>query len=56
MYEQLKIPKTCSVDKTIFKKMFLENGDLSAADKKSIFRYDRKSDLEVFLKKQITII
>lgn len=34
MYAQLKIPKTCSVDKTIFKKMFLENSDLSATDKK----------------------
>ena len=34
MYEQLKIPKTCSVDKTIFKKMFLENSDLSVADRK----------------------
>ena len=52
MYEQLKIPKTCSVDKTIFKKMFLENSDLSATDKKVfsdiigkvIWKYSLKED------------
>lgn len=52
MYEQLKIPKTCSVDKTIFKKMFLENSDSSAADRKVfsdmigkvIWKYSLKED------------
>lgn len=32
-YEALHIPDPCSVDKTIAKKMFLENADLSKADK-----------------------
>jgi hypothetical protein len=32
-YEFLNIPRSCEVKNTIFKKMFYENGDLSAADK-----------------------
>lgn len=34
MYENLHIPAACKVDNVIYKKLFYENGVLSAADKK----------------------
>lgn len=34
MYGALNIPATCKVDNVIYKKLFYENADLSAADKK----------------------
>lgn len=33
LYDKLAIPAACKVDKTVFKKLFYENADLSAADK-----------------------
>ena len=34
MYDALNIPETCKVDNVIYKKLFYENADLLAADKK----------------------
>lgn len=34
MYDALNIPAACKVDNVIYKKLFYENADLSAADKK----------------------
>ncbi|MEG1641400.1 MAG: DUF4391 domain-containing protein, partial [Ruthenibacterium sp.] len=33
IYDKMNIPETCRVDKTVFKKLFYENADLSAGDK-----------------------
>ena len=33
LYERMAIPAACKVDKTVFKKLFYENADLSAADR-----------------------
>ena len=34
MYEQLNIPQKGKIDNTIYKKIFIENAELSKADKK----------------------
>tara|TARA_R110001583_G_scaffold122072_1_gene273332 strand:+ start:16785 stop:17537 length:753 start_codon:yes stop_codon:yes gene_type:complete len=51
-FSQLAIPESCQLDKRIFKKMFYDNGQLNAADKKAfsddideiIWRYTLKPE------------
>lgn len=41
-YEKLNIPKSCLLDKTIFKKIFLDNADLLSSDKKILTNVVKK--------------
>ena len=56
MYEHLNIPQKGKIDNTIYKKMFIENADLSKADKKILSKVIHKIIWRYSLKEETCYI
>ncbi len=56
MYEHLNIPQKGKIDNTIYKKMFIENADLSKADKKILSEVTHKIIWRYSLKEETCYI